>query len=428
MFPKLKKIIVFLFVTALVMMNFTACAGSRNIVLDNGGSVNNDEARLNFFGFKYESINVTAVETALQGYMQDHSDINVTYESIKGSGYFDVLCKRLRSGNGDDLFMVDHARVLELSEEGYLADLDRLSTLDTFSDLAKSQMCANGTVYYVPTSISAFGLYCNETLLRAHNQKIPSNLKEFASVLDYFAGKGITPIVANNDISLKTVAIAKAFLPAYQSGDYENIMRRFNNGEEDFAEALRPGLEFVEYMLDKGWADRSETLSTVKSKDDLELFAEGNRPFMLTGAWMAVRLRAMNPSFDFSLVPYPIFDDGSVLVINMDTRISVNADSENLEESINFLEYLTRRDVMWEFVNSQCSFSPLNETRISEDSSVKALAPYINNGRSVLGSDDRLRFPVWDITKECVEIMLEGASAEDAVSYLRTQIQLRSIL
>ena len=54
-------------------------------------------------------------------------------------------------------------------------------------------MNANDTLQYVPTSISAFGLYCNEDLLKKHKQKIPKNLQEFMDVCAYFKNKGITP-------------------------------------------------------------------------------------------------------------------------------------------------------------------------------------------------------------------------------------------
>lgn len=37
------------------------------------------------------------------------------------------------------------------------------------------------------------------------------------AVCQYFIEQGITPIIANNDISLKTIALAKGLYPIYQS-------------------------------------------------------------------------------------------------------------------------------------------------------------------------------------------------------------------
>lgn len=374
------------------------------------------ETELTFFGFKYEALNVKAIENALHGFMDEYPDITISYDGIKSPTYFDVLEKRLDTGNGDDIIMVDHARALELEKQNRLADLSDLSTLDQFSDLAKSQMAAAGEICYLPTSISAFGLYCNTDLLKKHGQMVPENLSELESVCDYFVSQGITPIVANNDISLKTIVIAKGMLPYYQQEDPVWAISQFNEGKADLAEALRPGFELVERMLERGWVDREEALKTAKTKDDLTLFAKGEQPFMLTGAWAVPRLLDLNPAFEFKVRPYPILDDGSVLVINVDTRVSVLAESPHLKEAKQFVEYLTRPDVIWEFVNSQCSFSPLNENRLAEDKAIQSIGPYLTNGRSVLGSDDNLRFPIWDFSRESIVGMLEGGDAAAAVT------------
>ena len=380
------------------------------------------QTMLTFFGYKYEALNVTAIEDSLHSFMDSHPEITISYDGIKGPAYFDVLEKRMATGNGNDIFMVDHARMLELGRRGKLADLSDLSTLENFSDLARSQMGADGIIDYVPTSISAFGLYCNLDLLKKHGQKAPENLSELEAVCDYFVNQGITPIVANNDISLKTVVIAKSLLPIYQHENAPVLITQFNDGTADLAETLRPGFELVEQMLARGWIDSEEALATAKTKDDLTLFAGGERPFMLTGAWAVPRVRDLAPKLDFTVQPYPILEDGSVLVINVDTRVSINADSPHIEEAKQFLEYITQPDAMWKFVNSQSSFSPLRENRLAEDKAIQPINPYLTNGRSVLGSDDNLQIPIWDMTRQCIVKMLEGADAQAAVSNMNEQI------
>ncbi|MDO4544542.1 MAG: ABC transporter substrate-binding protein [Bacillota bacterium] len=395
---------------------------NESIVQDSEQEKAEAEVQLSVFGFKYEALNVKAIEDTLHDYMEEHPEVFISYDGIKGPEYFDVLEKRIASGNGDDIFMVDHERVLKLSAEGKLADLSDLSTLGDFSKLAKSQMNATGTVWYVPTSISAFGLYCNEDLLKEHGQDIPENLKEFTEVCDYFVSEGITPIVANNDISLKTIAIAKGMLPVYQSDDPAARIQAMNTGEEDLAETLRPGFELVEKMINRKWVNAEEALTVEKTKDDLTIFAEGKQPFMLTGAWATPRVKALDPDFSFVVQPYPILKKNSVLVINVDTRISINAESPDVEEAKEFLEYLTRKDVIWDFANSQSSFSPMKDNRLAEDESIQAIGPYLNNGYSVLGSDDTLQYPIWDQTKQCIQGMLEGDDSDAAVERMRQLI------
>ena len=124
-------------------------SGSRNLVFDASSQGGGFQTELTFFGFKYEALNVLAIEDALHAYMDENPQVSISYDGIKTPAYFDVLVKRLSTGNGDDIFMVDHERALELGGEGRLADLSDLSTLGNFSDLAKSQMTAAGPVQYL---------------------------------------------------------------------------------------------------------------------------------------------------------------------------------------------------------------------------------------------------------------------------------------
>lgn len=417
-----KLALLFLSVVMSVMF-LSGCSTNQNMIIENDPREEQPETKLSFLGFKYEALNVMAIEEALHSYMDEYPEISIAYDGIKSPRYFDVLNKRLATGNGDDIFMVDHERVLELRAQGKLADLSDLSTLDDFSELVKSQMSVDSVIDYVPTSISAFGLYCNLDILKSYGKEVPENLTEFEAVCDDFAAQGITPIIANNDISLKTIAIAKAMLPVYQSEDTAEEIARFNSGEDDLAEVFRPGFELVERMLERGWIDPEEAVNTAKTADDLALFAEGERPFMLTGVWAVPRLRELEPEFRFEVCPYPILEDGSVLVVNVDTRISVNEDSPHKEEAKRFVEFMTQKDIMWKFVDSQSSFSPLKENRLAKDEAIQSIGPYLTNGRSVLGSDDNFHFPIWDITRQCIVGMLKGDDAQAAVTHMQEQMR-----
>ena len=40
----------------------------------------------------------------------------------------------------------------------------------------------------------------------------------------------------------------------------------------------------------------------------------------------------------------------------------------------------------------------------------------------MLGSDDNLHFPIWDMTRQCVVELLEGGDADSATTLLDAQI------
>ena len=182
---------------------------------------------------------------------------------------------------------------------------------------------------------------------------------------------------------------------------------------------MKTGYEFVEKIIKNKYVDSAQTLKTEKTKDDLTQFEEGKNPFMLTGAWASVRVQDANPELNFEVHPYPILENDSVLVTNIDTRLCANAKGKHVEEAKKFIEYLTQTDVMWKFVNSQSSFSPLIESRLADDQTIQPLNVYLNDKNSILGTDSRIKYPIWTLTRDGIQKLLKGESIESALNNIK---------
>jgi raffinose/stachyose/melibiose transport system substrate-binding protein len=347
--------------------------------------------------------------------MSENPSVLISYEGVKGSDYWDVLDLRIENDDLDDVFMVHHDDVVELRKEGKLADLSGLSTISNFSQMAQTQFTEeDGSVYFLPTQISTFNLYVNEDLLNDYNMEVPTNWSEFEKVCDFFVQQGVAPIVGNNFTTMRSLINAKSMYPVYQMEHPEEMIEKFNSGEVDIMDYLSEGVDMVGEMLDRGWFDKEEALNTEATSDDLELFAKGDRPFMITGGWASQRLMALNPEFEYGIYPFPILDNGSVLVMNVDTCVSVSSQTENLGAAMNFVEYLTQEDVMEEYCNTQSSYSPLNSDWEPSDKTIEPSIPYLFNGQNVIGSDYRLNLPLNDAENEVGKEMLEGLGTEEA--------------
>lgn len=410
------------FVVAVLSFLLLIGCSEKNMVV-NYSEQNDPSVRLTFFGNKYEASNVDVIEDILTDFMDKNRDIRISYESLKGSEYFDALEKRMAYGKGDDVFMTNHDTVLSLEQEEHLADLSSLRTIPLFSNQMLGQMREkDGAIYWVPTTISAFGLYCNLDLLQKHHQKVPQNLSEWEAVCDYFVGQGIVPVIANNDISLKTLAIGRGFYDLYQSGTQGDAFARINSGEEALSKYLRPGFSLAEEFLQKGYIDADTAVQTKKTSDDLAQFVKGESPFMLTGAWAVAHVKSLHPHFKFSVIPYPVLEDGTLLVINADTRLSVNADSENLDDAMRFVEYFTQPENIEKFADNQSSFSPLDNSAFPTSEEIYSLMVCYQSGRTVIGSDADLNIPIWDLTAEASRKLLSGESLTSVMEWMDAQI------
>ncbi|MDC7287626.1 ABC transporter substrate-binding protein [Blautia schinkii] len=395
--------------------------GDRNVVSYQPAA--EEVTTLHFFGNKYEPENVVVIEEIISGFMKEHPDIRVSYESLKGNDYYTALAKRMEAGKGDDVFMVNHDTLLELEEKGMVADLSELDTIDNYTDAMMSQMEENGKIYWLPTTVSVFGLYCNNELLKEHKQSIPNNLKEWENVCRYFEGEGIVPIIVNNDISLKTLAIGRGFYSVYQEGRQYEVFEDINAGKDKLSSYLEPGFAVVEDFINKGYVDAQTGLNTNKTSDDLEEFAKGESPFMLTGAWAAGRVESMAPELDFQVVPLPVLEDDNLIVINADVRLSVNAKSPHLEEAEEFIEYFTQAENIGKLVQQQSSFSPLKGGTPSTIKEIQPLLSCYQENRNVIGSDELLKLPIWSLTADISKQLLSGEPLAVCMEWLDEQCE-----
>lgn len=407
-------------VVFLILILLSGCGSHSGevMLIENEPPAEQEHLFLSVFGYKADALNLTAIENILNRYMEQNPDRIVTYEGVKGADYFRALERRAQANALDDVFMVDHDHVIELSEQGKLADLSGLPAIENYQRIMKEQFTnPDGSVYFLPTCISAYGLYINYDLLEAHGQKVPENWAEFMDVCNYFAGKGMTPIVANNYASLRHLITAKSLYSVYQQ-DSAAAIETFNQNSGKLADALRPGIKMLEEMIDWKWIDCAEVLETEQTSDDLRLFVGGDRPFMVTGGWATPRVAAMEPAFSYGVHSFPILDDGGVLEIDANTCISVNADSEHLEEAMQFVEGIVQPDCIWEYCESQSSYTPLQDDRIPSDQTILPASACLEQGRIVIGSDYRLNLPLDASLSEITRQMLTGMSADDAVTLL----------
>ncbi|WP_294147846.1 ABC transporter substrate-binding protein [uncultured Clostridium sp.] len=411
-------------VSAAFMMSFLLLAGCKGPSSEVNYEENGGEpVVLTFFGNKYETENVTVIEEILSGFMKENPDIRVSYESLKGVEYYEALSKRMEAGKGDDVFMVNHDSVLELKKKGRLADLSGIGTIPNYADSMLGQMEDGESIYWLPTSVSVFGLYCNMDLLKEYGQDVPRNLGEWEDTCGLFLEKGITPVIANNDISLKTLAIGQGFFGVYQENRQAEVFERLNSGRESLSQYLTPGFSLAERFIEKGYIDREKALNTMKTSDDLAEFAKGESPFMLTGAWAAGRLTGMAPKLNFQVFPYPVLPDGTLAVINADTRLSINADSAHPEAAVKFVEYFTRPENIQKFADQQCSLSPLKDSAPSSVDAIRPLVSCYQSGRTVIGTDGLLELPIWNLTAEVSMKLLSGETVESAMEWMDQQAE-----
>lgn len=380
---------------------------------------------VSFFGYKSGKDNLSAIEDTLRAFMRENDKINVVYEGAKEDSYWEALHRRHVHDVFDDIFMVNHDIMVELTGEGRLENLAGCINLDDFLPVVREQITGDdpSTVYFVPMNISSHNLYINYGVLEKHGKSVPTNYAEFEAICDYFVNEAkITPIIVNDATSLRVLMTAESMYEVYQS-DTTSKIQNFNSHPEALATQYETGIDMVAQMIADGWIDGNEALTVSQTEEDLEIFEENERPFMITNSWATMRVKDEKPDLNYGVHPFFIPGYESVLVIEMRTCVAVNATSANKEEAKQLISYMTHPGALREYCKSQSSYLPTNDVNDPVDVTLNPSNDYLYNGKNVLGSDYRLTIPQWDTCLvECGKMLARGSSADSVKDYLKAEL------
>ena len=392
---------------------------SSGIIIVSGDSSGDRGQIITFYGTKSHTNELVAIEDAIGKFNASHPKINIVYEGVEGKAYYDALDKRIASETLDDIFVVDQKHLIKMSENNQLVDISSALDLSSYTDVIKTQFVNDdGSVYFVPMCVTTYNLYVNYDLLKLHNVSVPKTYAEFASVCDYFTSLGITPIVTNNGAAIRSLVMAKGMHTVYGNDKTKDLIDGFNSSPETLAPYLESGIDLVADMLGMGWIDSSEALVTSEADDDLKLFSAGDRPFMISGGWATLHVEEQNAKLNYGVHPFPILDDGSVLVTDVSSCAAINAASKNVDYALKFLSYFTQKNVMWSYCDSQNSYTVLVDSRTPSNKTLAPTTEHIRNDKCVLGSDYNLTILTDVILDACAGMLLNGAGVADVKAFL----------
>ena len=373
------------------------------ILVTAGCSRERKEASLTMSGNKSETASAEVIEDILADYMEEHSDTSVSYEERENYDYYDMWQNREDTGQLDDIILTGRDTARKLTGSGGLEDMAGFVRDLPFPQNMKEQMKSRGRrICRIPLTLSSFGMYCNLKILQEHGQKVPGTLEEWVDICEYFKTCGITPVIANNDTSITTMVLAKSLYPLYKSGVME-------------------GFTLARDFCTRGYIDRKKALETEPLSDDLEEFVKGESPFMLTGTEAAEEVKAMNPGFEFKVVPYPVLEEGSVLIVNPGDWLSIPAEGKNTERAKEVVRYILKEENMKKLADVRGSFSPLADQQQPEMEEIRDIVESYETEVVVIAEDINAVFPMWDITGEAVGRLLEDEDLDLLMEWMNEQ-------
>ena len=414
-----RKTVAVLLCAALTVASLSGCGQKKDMVVDES----KEPVVLSCFlpmSFR-ENEGVNAFLQLIDEYNAAHDEVQIQIEGISiKDGYNEVLAKRLASGEGDDIFVVNADSVKGFVAQGYLYDLSGLPAYERLYPAAKEQANVEGLIYTVPLTMSAYGMYVNQDLLKTYGLEPPNDLDSWLACCDTLKANGVTPLALNRWYSMTAPVMARGLYKIYQADNYEELVAGLNDGSLKIGDQMLEGFELFEEMLDKGYYGDDLTREYVDGlpacTKDLDDFQNQTVAFAFFPCGVEKYFDDRMKQFTYEVQGIPALPDGTVCLPSIADRFCINANSEHLPEALAFAEFLTNAnspDILADGGGALPSREGQAGTPTGAEHMHKLLDLVEQEGQIPI-EDMRLHFTYWDTVRILCLDMIDGMSAKEA--------------
>ncbi|MGI6200072.1 MAG: ABC transporter substrate-binding protein [Christensenellales bacterium] len=366
----------------------------------------------------------------IDAYNLAHDDVQIQVEGLPiKDGYNEVLEKRLSSGKGDDIFVVNADSVKGFVSRGYLYDLSELPTFDKLFVSAREQAVMDGVTYTIPLTMAVYGMYVNTDLLARYGLSAPTNYQEWIHCCQVLKENGITPCAISRWYGMTVPVMARGLYKLYRAENYDELVEGLNAGTIQIGDYMIEGFQLFEEFLDKGYYGEGLTGAYVDSipgaTTDLTDFQNQKVAFGFFNCSVQKRFDDATP-FNYVGQGVPVMPDGVVTLPSIADRLCVNANSEHLEQALDAARYLTDDMDAMLLTEGSC-FLPSRRGQKGMPPNaehIENLIDLVEQDGQIPIEDMNLHFTYWDTVRILCLEMIDGMSAEEAAqAYNRIQLE-----
>lgn len=337
-----------------------------------------------------------------------------TAENYQDKTYDEVTLDRARS-NMDDLYLLNPDTLLILGAEGELMDLSGLDSAKNLREIIRVANTVDGKLIAIPQEIVAYGLFLNMDLFNQYGLSQPETPEEFLECCRVFKENGFETPIGANRWWLETFVFAQAYADLYNGGNAEAEIAALNSGEAKYSDYMRPGFEFLQILIDRGYIDAETALVSEAIEAEGPDFLAGKTPIVMA-YWGAANSETGYGKTDFEMqvVGFPS-SRGQMPVIPM-TGYGIGAEAEHREDAAKALDIMTSDEALQLYSETNRVISPSKNVKVDCVPSLRPLNDRIEEGIYVLGSNAGMNVEQWGNTCLIVRELLEGASVDECMA------------
>ena len=337
-----------------------------------------------------------------------------TAEDYQDKTYDEVCLDRARN-DMDDLYLLNPDAIMALGAEGKLEDLSGLDSAKNLREIIRTANTVNGKLVAIPQEVVAYGLFVNKDLFDRYGLDLPETPEEFLECCRVFQENGIETPVGANRWWLETFVLAQAYADLYNGGNTQAEIEALNSGEARYSDYMRPGFEFLQTLIDRGYIDAEKALVSEAIEAEGPDFLAGKTPIVMA-YWGAANTETAYGKTDFTMevIGFPS-SQGQMPVMPM-TGWAVCSGAEHAQDAMKMLDVIISDEALQLYSEANRVISPSENVKVECVPALKPLNDRIEEGVYVLGSNAGMNVEQWGNTCQIVRLLLGGASVEECMA------------
>lgn len=333
-----------------------------------------------------------------------------TAEHYQEKTYDEVCVERVRSGM-DDFYLLNPDVIKILGTQGALADLSGLESAKNLREVVKTANTIDGKLVAIPQEIVAYGLFVNKDLFDKYHLPLPEKPEELLECCRVFKENGFETPIGANRWWLENFVLSQGFADLYNGGNTEEEIEAINSGKAKLSDYMRPGFEYLQEMIDKGYIDAKAAYTNEAIDGEGPDFKAQKTPIVMA-YWGAANAESSygNVDFHMQVIGFPT-NLGPMPVVPM-TGYGINAKSDHLEDTMKVLDKMISDEALSLYMEKNQVISPSKNLEVDCKEALKPLNDRINEGVYVLGANANLKVEQWGNTCLIVRELLNGASVD----------------
>ncbi len=258
-------------------------------------------------------------------------------------------------------------------------------------------------------------MFVNQDLFDQYKLKLPETPEEFLECCRVFKENGIETPVGANRWWLETFVLAQAYADLYNGGNTAAEIEALNSGQAKYSDYMRPGFEFLQTMIDKGYIDPEKALVSEAIEGEGPDFLAQKTPIVMA-YWGAANAETAygKPSFQMQVIGFPS-SRGQMPVMSM-TGFAVGAQAEHKETAMQVLNEILSDQALQAYAEINRVISPSKNISVECVPALKRLNDRIEKNVFVLGANANMKLEQWGNTCLVVRQLLGGATVDECMA------------